>query len=167
MINEVFAGVASAIVGGDQVITAAGTAPTMAEMDALSLYLMDHSEDGTQMIVTRNKYAQAMRRMSGFAQYMSDSMKNDYNRYGLVPMYDGVQIAGISGAKTIGDGSALFPDKLIFGVAGKIGNLDMRGEVRTYQTEDTNDEVTHIKVTGFEFGYALPRIDLAAKIVLQ
>lgn len=166
MFNEVFAGISAAITGGDQMITATGTAPTLADIDALTLYLMDHTEDGTQMIVTRNQYAKAIRRMEGFAQYMSDDMKNEYNRYGIVPSIDGVMVAGISGAKTTGDGASLFPDKLIFGAAGKLGNLDMRGEIRTYQTEDTNDESIHIKVTGFEFGYALPRIDLAAKIVL-
>ena len=166
MFNEVFASVAAAIAGGDQAIVQSGAAPTLADIDALTLYLMDHSEDGTQMIVTRNKYAKAIRRMDGFSQYMSDSMKNDYNRYGLCPSFDGVQIAGISGAKTIGDGTPLFPDKLILGIAGKVGNLDMRGEVRTLQSEDTNDESIHIKVTGFEFGYALNRIDLAAKITM-
>ena len=97
-----------AVTGGEQLIPVAGTVPTIEAMDALSLYLNDRADDS--VIVTLNKYAQAIRRMPNFAQYLSNEMKNDFNRYGLMKNYDGINIAGISGAKKMGDGSLLIPD---------------------------------------------------------
>lgn len=97
-----------AVTGGEQLITVAGTTPTIEAMDALSLYLNDRADDS--VIVTLNKYAQAIRRMPNFAQYLSNEMKNDFNRYGLMKNYDGINIAGISGAKKMGDGNLLIPD---------------------------------------------------------
>lgn len=97
-----------AVTGGEQLIEVAGTTPTIEAMDALSLYLIDRDSDA--VIITLNKYAQAIRRMPGFAQYLSGEMKNDFNRYGLVKAYDGIGVAGISGAKKTGNGSLLLPD---------------------------------------------------------
>ena len=42
----------------------------------------------------------------------------------------------------------------MFGIAGKIGELAMKGDVRVLETMDNNDEKVIIKITGFEFGYA-------------
>lgn len=98
----------AAVTGGDQLIAVDGTTPTLEAMDALSLYLNDRGSDN--VIVTLNKYAQAIRRMPNFAQYMSSAMKDDFNRYGLVKTYDGIGIAGISGAKKTGLGNLLIPD---------------------------------------------------------
>ena len=97
-----------AVTGGDQLIAVSGTTPTLEAMDKLSLYLNDRGEDN--VIITLNKYAQAIRRMPGFAEYMSSAMKDEFNRYGLVKTYDGIGVAGISGAKKTGAGSLLLPD---------------------------------------------------------
>lgn len=97
-----------AVTGGDQLIAVSGTTPTLEAMDKLSLYLNDRGEDN--VIITLNKYAQAIRRMPGFAEYLSASMKDEFNRYGLVKTYDGIGVAGISGAKKTGTGSLLLPD---------------------------------------------------------
>lgn len=97
-----------AVTGGEQVSTVAGTTPTLEAMDALSLYLNDRADNS--VIVTLSKYAQAIRRMPNFAQYLSDSQKDDFNRYGLVKTYDGIGVASISGAKKTGTGSLLLPD---------------------------------------------------------
>lgn len=93
----------NAVTGGEQVIAVSGATPTLEAMDKMSLYLNDRGSDN--VIITLNKYAQAIRRMSNFSQYMSDAMKDDFNRYGLVKTYDGIAIAGISGAKKTGTGS--------------------------------------------------------------
>lgn len=98
----------TAVTGGEQAISVAGTTPTLEAMDKLSLYLNDRGSDN--VIITLNKYAQAIRRMPNYAQYMSDSMKDEFNRYGLVKTYDSIGIAGISGAKKTGTGSLLIPD---------------------------------------------------------
>ena len=94
--------------GGEQLIAVSGATPTLEAMDKLSLYLNDRASDS--VIVTLNKYAQAIRRMPNFAQYMSSTMKDDFNRYGLAKTYDSIGIAGISGAKKTGTGSLLIPD---------------------------------------------------------
>lgn len=57
---------------------------TKERMDKLSLYLNDRASDS--VIITLNKYAQAIRRMPNFAQYMSNTMKEDFNRW-LVRLY--------------------------------------------------------------------------------
>lgn len=86
-----------AVTGGEQLIAVSNATPALEAMDKLSLYLNDRASDS--VIITLNKYAQAIRRMPNFAQYMSNTMKDDFNRYGLVKSYDGIGIAGISGSK--------------------------------------------------------------------
>ena len=162
---DVFTMIDNAIVGGDQLITESSTVPTMTSMDLLSLYLTDRDPTGS-VVVCLTKYAAAIRRMPGFAEYMSDAMKTDFNRYGLAKFYDGVQVASISGAKKLGSGQLLIPDKKIFGVAGKVGTLDMKGEVHVYEDMNNQDEVIHISVKDFTYGFAITDIDKVAKIVL-
>jgi len=157
-----------AVTGGEQVITVAGTTPTLEAMDALSLYLNDLNDRAdNNVIVTLSKYAQAIRRMPNFAQYLSDSQKDDFNRYGLVKTYDGIGIASISGAKKTGTGSLLLPDKRIYGVAGKMGTLDMKGETHTYQDMNNQSEKVHIMLKDFTYGFMLTNIENFAKVTLQ
>lgn len=154
-----------AVTGGEQLIAVSGTTPTLEAMDKLSLYLNDRASDS--VIVTLNKYAQAIRRMPNFAQYMSNTMKDDFNRYGLAKTYDSIGIAGISGAKKTGTGSLLIPDKRIYGIAGKIGNLDMKGEIHTYQDMNNQSEKVHIMLKDFTYGFMLTNIENFAKVTLQ
>ena len=88
---DVFSMIDNAIVGGEQLVTAGGKVPTQTAVDAFNLYLLDR--DPSAVAVCLSKYAQALGRMSGRAQYMSDSMKDEFNRYGLVNFIDGVRIA--------------------------------------------------------------------------
>lgn len=155
----------TAVTGGDQLIPVSGAMPTLEAMDALSLYLNDRGSDN--VIVTLNKYAQAIRRMEGFAQYMSGNMKDEFNRYGLVKTYDGIGVAGISGAKKTGTGNLLLPDKRIYGIADKIGNLDMKGEIHTYQDMNNQNEKVHIMLKDFTYGIMLTNIENFAKVTLE
>ncbi len=155
----------AAVTGGDQLIPVTGKTPTLEAMDQLSLYLNDRGSDN--VIITLNKYAQAIRRMPNFAQYMSDSMKNDFNRYGIVKNYDGINIAGISGAKKTGTGSLLLPNQRIYGVADKIGNLDMKGEIHTYQDMNNQSEKIHVMLKDFTYGFMLTNIENFAKVTLS
>jgi len=161
---DIFTIVDNAIVGDEQAIVETGTTPSQTSMDKLSLYLLDRST--SPIAVCLSKYAQAIGRMTGYAQYMSEEMKNNFNRYGLVNFYDGVRIASISGAKKLVSGEKLLPDKKIFGIAGKIGTLDQKGNIRVYQTMDNNVEKVHVKVTGFQYGFAITDIEKVAKITL-
>lgn len=154
-----------AVTGGEQLIAVSGATPTLEAMDALSLYLNDRADDN--VIITLNKYAQAIRRMPNFAQYLSTDMKDEFNRYGLVRTYDGINVAGISGARKTGLGTLMIPDKRIYGVAGKLGTLDMKGESHTYQDMNNQSEKIHIMFKDFNYGIMLTNIENFAKITLQ
>lgn len=154
-----------AVTGGEQLIAVSGTTPTLEAMDALSLYLNDRGDNN--VIVTLNKYAQAIRRMPNFAQYLSTDMKNEFNRYGLVKNYDGINVAGISGARKTGLGTLLLPDKRIYGISGKVGTLDMKGESHTYQDMNNQSEKIHIMFKDFNYGIMLTNIENFAKVTLQ
>lgn len=161
---DVFAQIDEAIVGGEAKIDVTGKMPTIEDMDAMSLYLNDRSDNS--VIVCLTKYAQGIRRMDGFAQYMSEDMKNEFNRYGLVKTYDSIGIAGISGGKRQGNGNLLIPDKRIFGIAGKIGNLDLKGDIHVYQDMNNQNEQIHLMLKDFTYGFAITKIENCAKMVM-
>ncbi len=52
-------------------------------------------------------------------------------------------------------------------MAGKIGTLDMKGEVHTYETMDNNSEMVHLSIKDFTYGYAITNIENVAKITLS
>lgn len=166
-IKDVFSALDTAIAGGNQVFAVTGgeSALTKAILDKLSLYVLDHLADGDEGIMFGlNKYAQAIANMSGYTSYMSDKMKDDYNRYGLVKEYGGCLIGGFSGTRKAADGELLVPDKRIFGIAGKIGNICDRGELRVYETLDNNKERVSLKFTGYEYGIKITNPENVAKI---
>lgn len=167
MFYDVFGMVDDMIAGGEQKIDAHGKEPTMQDMDALALYLNEYADGGNPFTVSLMKYCAKMRRMTGYAEYLSDAAKDEFNRYGLVKTYDGVAITGISSAKKLGDGSLLIPDKRIFGIAGKLGTLDMKGETHTYEDYDNNNEKVHLMLKDFSYGYSIAHPERVAKIILQ
>lgn len=166
-IKDVFSALDTAIAGGDQVFAVTGgeSALTKTTLDKLSLYVLDHLADGDVGIMFGlNKYAQAIANMSGYTSYMSSTMKDDYNRYGLVKEYGGCLIGGFSGARKAADGELLVPNLRIFGIAGVIGTLCDRGELRVYETLDNNKERVSLKFTGYEYGIKITNPENVAKI---
>ena len=166
-IKDVFSALDTAIAGGDQVFAVTGgeSALTKTILDKLSLYVLDHLADGDVGIMFGlNKYAQAIANMSGYTSYMSSTMKDDYNRYGLVKEYGGCLIGGFSGARKAADGELLIPDRRIFGISGIIGTLCDRGELRVYETLDNNKERVSLKFTGYEYGIKITNPENVAKI---
>lgn len=160
---DVFTMIDNAIVGGEQLVTAGGKVPTQAAVDAFNLYLLDR--DPSAIAVCLSKYAQALGRMEGRSQYMSNDMKNEFNRYGLVNFIDGVRIASISGARKTGKGQLMLPDLRIFGVAGKVGGLDMKGELHTYEDMDNSNEKVIIRVKDFTYTVGITNIENCNKMV--
>lgn len=166
-IKDVFSALDTAIAGGDQVFAVTGgeSALTKVVLDKLSLYVLDYLADGDAGIMFGlNKYAQAIANMAGYTSYMSSTMKDDYNRYGLVKEYGGCLIGGFSGARKAADGELLVPDKRIFGISGIIGTLCDRGELRVYETLDNNKERVSLKFTGYEYGIKITNPENVAKI---
>ena len=166
-IKDVFSALDTAIAGGEQVfeVTGGESALTKTVLDKLSLYVLDHLADGdTGIMFGLNKYAQAIANMSGYTSYMSSTMKDDYNRYGLVKEYGGCLIGGFSGARKAADGELLVPNNRIFGISGIIGTLCDRGELRVYETLDNNKERVSLKFTGYEYGIKITNPENVAKI---
>ena len=164
LLCHVFSMIDNAIVGGEQLVTAGGKVPTQTAVDAFNLYLLDR--DPAAVAVCLSKYAQALGRMDGRSQYMSNAMKDEFNRYGLVNFIDGVRIASISGAKKTGKGQLMLPDLRIFGCAGKIGALDMKGELHTYEDMDNSNEKVIIRVKDFTYSVGITNIENCNKMVL-
>ena len=166
-IKDVFSALDTAIAGGEQVfeVTGGESALTKTVLDKLSLYVLDHLADGdTGIMFGLNKYAQSIANMSGYTSYMSSTMKDDYNRYGLVKEYGGCLIGGFSGARKAADGELLIPDRRIFVISGIIGTLCDRGELRVYETLDNNKERVSLKFTGYEYGIKITNPENVAKI---
>lgn len=165
MFSDLFNIIDAAIAtGAENCITVAGTTPTQAAIDAASLYINDRTESG--LFVARSKYIQAISKMDGF---VSQEMMNEINRTGRLGTYDGVSLQPISSAKKLGDGSHLIMDKRIFGIAGKIGKLNMKGSVKTYQDMNNSKEKIHLMFKNFSYGFAFNNSTLenVLKITLE
>lgn len=165
MFKDVFDVIDRAIAAGaDNCIIETGTVPTAASMDAAALYLNDRNQGGS-VFVALSKYIQAISKLKGFESY---AMRDEVNQTGVLKMYDGVSLHGISAAKKYGDGQLLITDKRIFGVAGKIGTLDMKGEIHVYEDMDNDNEKVEIKVKDFTYGYSFNKdtLDNVCKIIL-
>lgn len=160
MFADMFSRIDTAITSGAPNYISESTASvTAASADALALYLLDMNQGGSN-IIALSKYIQQMSKLPSFA---SDEMKQEVYNNGFLGKYDSIPMFRVSSTNTLNnDGvTALLPDKRVFGVAGKIGTLDMKGETHTYETEDNNNERIHIKIADFTYGYAL--YDDAAK----
>lgn len=164
MLFSLFAGVDNALdsLTGSQNING-GSALTVQLADELANYLQDMA-DGDPFMVGLSKYVNQLKRMDGYDKYMSTDMKNELNRFGLFGTYEGVRVNSIPTARKTANGKTLIPDKRIFGIAGKIGECDMRGELRMYETYDNNAEKVQLKFTGYEFEYAIFYLDKIARI---
>ena len=59
------------------------------------------------------------------------------------------------------------PDKRIFGIAGKIGTLDMKGDVHIYEDMDNDNEKVELKIKDFTYGWAFNKdtLENVCKIV--
>ena len=147
----------------DQYFTSSGSL-TQAGIDQLTLYLLEHGTN--PFILGRTKYAQQIARMTGQSEYMSSAMKDDFNRYGLVNFIDGVRVAHIPSVVKVNEQPVL-PDGKVFGIADKIGTLDMRGSLRMYETFDNTAEKVDLKLTGFEYGFMISSPENICKLTIQ
>ncbi len=167
--NDMFKTVFNAVDGlitstnAEQYIASGGSTLTQTDLNALILYIIERGVN--PFIVCRSAYAQQIANMSGQVSFMSNDMKNEYNRYGLVNFYNGARIAHIPSAIKV-NGEPALPDKKIFGIAGKIGALDMRGSLRIYEDFNNKSEKVELKITGFEYGYMIEKPENIAKLVL-
>lgn len=147
----------------EQYFTVAGSL-TQAAIDQMTLYLLEHGVN--PFILGRTKYAQQIARMANQATFMSEEMKNNFNRYGLVNFIDGVRVAHIPSVVEA-NGQPALPDGKLFGICDKIGTLDMKGSLRMYETFDNTAEKVDIKLTGFEYGFLINKPENICKLTIQ
>ena len=157
----------AAVTAAPNLINEATAAPTATSADALAVYLMDISEPGeNNVILGQNKYIMAMSKLPSAASIQSDEAKEAWRRYGSIGFYAGQEMRGFSGVRKMADGNLVIPDKVVLGVAGKIGSAITRGETFVYETMDNNAEHVHIKANGFSFGTMITKPEKIAKIVM-
>lgn len=137
--------------GAENFIPVDGTTMTQAAADAVSLHVNDYDE-GDGVIVGYAKYIQQISKLKGFE---SEDMKNEVHRTGRLGMYDGVDLVPISSVRKLGDGTGLFTDKRVFGIAGKIGTISQKGEMDVYQTSNNNKEKIELKFANYTYGWAI------------
>lgn len=166
-VSTIINAIDAAILSGSANYIAEATAnPTATSADALALYLHDMATDGEVFMFMLNKYRQAISKLAQADRWPTAADKDMYNRDGFLAAYAGVPMIGFSGQRALPDGSLIVPNKRVFGVAGKIGQVQTRGNARVLEQEDINAERIHLKVAGYSFGYAISDLDKVAKIVM-
>ena len=157
----------AAITAAPNLINEATSAPTAASADALAVYMMDIAEPGElPMLLAQNKYILAMSKLPAASSIISNEARELWRRYGTIGMYAGTEMRGFSGVRKMADGNLVIPDKVVLGVAGKIGAAITRGETHVYESMDNNAEQVHIKANGFSFGTMITKPEKIAKIVI-
>ena len=172
MFKVIFDAIDAAITSGNNFIDLSSSSATVTTtaMNTLSLYLHDFNEGGGA-IVALSKFIQQISKLSGFTSFLSEQMKDTLYRTGELPMFDGIPMYRIASYKYLnGDGSTpLIKDKRVYGIAGKIGAIDMIGDVRIMEQEDINNENVHLKIAGFKFGRSFynTALEKCVKMALQ
>lgn len=138
---------------------------TQSAMDELTGYILDRGEN--TMVVGLSSLIRPLYRHSAVTDIMSNEMKNELNTYGMIKQYNGVDLMPLSPARKLANGQTLLPQDKVFGIADKVGDIEMRGEMRVLSKEDINREVIELKYTGFEFGMVIKNIDKVTKLVIS
>lgn len=165
MFNSMFERVDTLITGlsGQNILSAAKI--TLDAADEFSNYLTDR--DGAPVIIGLSTLMRQFARLQGYEPYLSEEFKSQINKYGKLDLFQGCKLTSLSAAKKLGDGSQLLPNDRVFGIAGVIGQMDMRGALRVLATEDNNKEVIRLKYTGFEWDYVITKPENIAKITVE
>ncbi len=138
---------------------------TQEGMDEFNGYLDDHSEGQQPVIIGLSS---TLRPISNFAGYeKSDRTKDYFNNYSVATRYRDSLIASIKAGRKMGNGETLLPKDRLFGVAGKVGELYTKGELRILSETDINSETIHLKLTGVEFGFCITELEKIAKLAVD
>ena len=157
---------ASIASGAENYLLESSSLPTAATMDAMALYLMEHSDNGSKTVVGLTKYIQAISKLQPYIA--AEQVVQELRNAGLLGYYDGCALYPINSTHKVGNTELLFPDKKLYGIAGKIGVIDDKGTGNIYQHEDTNKEKFHLKFADFSFGVMFNKdtLDKVFKVVL-
>lgn len=161
--NIVFNHIMSLIASGRENYFEVTGALTKDAMDKFAGYLEDYGT--APLMIGLSTMLRGIKDMSGYDKFMSEKMKDKLYAASILEMYNGVNIASIKASQKLGNGSPIFPDKLLLGVGGQIGEMVTRGQMRVLQTPDNQNETIALKFTGFEFIFAITNLEKIAKLV--
>lgn len=151
------------LASGDNVFTYTDT-PTVTAADTFTGYLVDNCFNGIPTAVGLTNTMREMCKIAGNNTYYSEAMKDKLNQVSYLELYNGTQLVGIKAGKKMGNGDTLLPKDLVIGVAGKIGEMYTKGEMRSLVTNDNNSEIISLKFTGVEFGVQVNDLTKIAKL---
>lgn len=164
--QAVFEHVNGLLTAGANVFDATGGL-TVNIMDDFAGYVTDHSSTDSQAIIGLSTALRGIKNMPNFDKFMSNEMKAELNMgANILNFYGGVPLASIKAGKKLADGSTLLPANIIYGFSDKIGQCDMRGQLRVLQTPNNAKETLAIKFTGYDFVFAVDYLDKISKIKL-
>lgn len=141
------------ITGGSQVGSVAGKV-TEAILDPAVKYLRGRRM-GELTFLSNSDIAFDISKLPSAVQFYSESMKNDLNMDGVIPKYNGVTVREVMASHETGNGEKLINPARLYGTAGKIGEMALKGRLRVYETVDNNNETIKLKLTGYQFTYAI------------
>lgn len=126
---------------------------TTTSMNKMVKYLRGNRESSRERLtaLTNSDNAFDISRLADSVAYLSERMKDQLHNDGQLTKYGNVAIKDIESGKTTGNGEALLNPARVYGTAGSIGEYAMRGALRVYEKDDTNAELTELKLTGFSF----------------
>lgn len=129
-------------------------------VNAMIDYMNEYSNEG--MILATSGNINAITKVVPVT-YLSDRMKEDYNRVGTLNIVRGVTLQGVARSAMMADGTLPISANTIFGICGKIGEIVNRGQMRVYSEQDIVSEKIHLKFTGVEFGVTVKHPELLFK----
>lgn len=165
--KDVFTAIDNAITSGAaNYLAVGGTAVTDAAAQAASIYVNDRA-NGDSVFVGMRKYMSQISHLTGYTP--SEAMREEIHLTGMLGMYEGTDLYPVSGVAKLGNGEPLFLDKRVFAVAGKIGKLNQKGEVKVYQETDVQKDKFVIYIKDYTYGWAFNdnALENVYKLVLQ
>lgn len=133
---------------------------SITSVDTMVDYLNEMSNDGL-ILGTSARINEVTRLVP--VTYMSDTMKDELNRVGKLPMYRSIAFNGIPRTAKLADGTMPISTNAVYGIAGKVGEIIERGEMRVLNTQDANAQKIHLIFTGVEFGVVVRHPELLYK----
>lgn len=139
---------------------------TLGAMDDASSYLKQYGSNPAMLGLS--SVLEKANRLEGYKEYMSEDMKNEINKYGILSLHNGVRLVPFKDSRKLADRvTTVFPSGKVLGIADKIGWLDMRGSLRIFPTVDTNGEKIDLKITGYDFTYCITKPENICKITIS
>ena len=156
----------TAITAGAQTATDTTTV-SETSMDKMVKYLRGNRTTGELVSLSNSDRAYEISKLPSAVNFYSNTMKDQLNQNGILATYNGTKIAELPSSRATGDGTKLINPARVYGIAGTIGEMAMKGQMRVLSSEDINNEVINLKFTGFSFTFAITYPEKVFKITIN